>query len=238
MPVRLNIWLILLCWLLSVVSLFLVYALPVQLNVFILSDQLLVVSNPQLTEQHIEWSAAIILFLFGNITMAVSAVWCAFALANKQKSFPLAFRVLLISIVGTVGVEFYESYLNYGTPTESDRGFLVFAISLMLVLAAFNHYVSGSHAVKERLIRDGLFKARVTWPARLYASFALITLWSASYPYRFMFFYDHLLISYGLYVLILVALAWTIAGWLQERGVHLLEAKKSEQITKEIGELS
>ena len=172
MPVRLNIWLILLCWLLSVVSLFLVYALPIMLNAFILSDQLSVVSNPILTEQHIEWSAVIILFIFGNITMATSAVWCAFALANKQKNFPLAFRVLLISIVGTVGVELYESYLNYGTPTESDRGFLIFAIILILVLAVFNRYVSRSKTVKERLIRGGVFKERITWPARFYASLA------------------------------------------------------------------
>lgn len=220
MPVRLNIWLILLCWLLSVVSLFLVYALPIMLNAFILSDQLSVVSNPILTEQHIEWSAVIILFIFGNITMATSAVWCAFALANKQKNFPLAFRVLLISIVGTVGVELYESYLNYGTPTESDRGFLIFAIILILVLAVFNRYVSRSKTVKERLIRGGVFKERITWPARLYASFGLITLWSASYPYRFMYFGDHFMTSYGLFLLAFVVLAWTIAGWLQERDIR------------------
>jgi len=168
---------------------------------------------------------AIPLLLLGCTTYG-QAVWCAFALANKQKNFPLAFRVLLISIVGTVGVELYESYLNYGTPTESDRGFLAFAILLLLALAVFNHYVRGSHAVKERLIRDGLFKERVTWPARLYASFALITLWSASYPYRFMYFGDHFMTTYGLFLLAFVVLAWTIAGWLQERGMYLLQDKE------------
>ena len=113
MRLHLNYWLTLLCWTLGFVSVFLVYLFPALLNTFIFSGQLSVLSSPLLTEQHEEWRAVIILFLIGNLTMAVSAVWSTFALANKQRGFVLTFRVFLLSIVFTVCVDLYESYLYF-----------------------------------------------------------------------------------------------------------------------------
>lgn len=214
---KLNLWLTLLCWLLGIVSLSFVFQLPTMLNTYILSGQLLVISNPLLTEHHVSWSILVALFIVSFIGITLSGVWGTFALANKQRNFYTAFRLFLLSAIVAACAELYESYLYYDAPTKGDRGQLVFTLLLLLVAAVFNRYVAQSKTVRARLIRSGVLRDKVTWPARLYASLTSITLWSTTYDYRFMYFGDHFLTSYGLYVLILIGLVWTIAGWIRER---------------------
>ena len=217
MHTHLSFRLIILGWLLSGVSLFLIFSFPALLNSFLFSDQLSVISNPILTGQSKIWSLIIVTFIFSNLIMVLSSVWCTFALANKQKSFVFAFRILLISVFVSVCVELFESFLSYGSPKNSDRGFVVFGMSLLLVLVLFNAYVLRSNDIEQRLVHGGVFEEKVSWPARLYTTLVIVVLWLATYPYRFQYFGDHFMTTYMFYLVIMIGLIWIFVGWLGER---------------------